>query len=592
MIVWTPLREADLRNLELHPAGGVDLRRDLYLFAAFVRREGLKRSHRGNTIPKGPALKLAKILSWAGETEQVASEGDGSWSDYVSRLALRLGLVSFDEKGVYAGYSSHEPSFPDNHVKVNDAALASWLAATPLDKERRIFESLLETTPSEFFHRPTLFPGDPRFDAFGSATGPHQRMQFPVVRRRLLEILATLPVGEWLPLSGLVEHVKNTARSAILSPDLKRKPLSDWELAQRKRGAKIPEKVVDLYENFAESPDERHRRDAPRALTEATPDAFERVEGRYLQYFLQQIPYLCGFVDLGLAKLPAKAQYGMPLKDRVRAFRLAPKLGQLLGADKAMNRVSVTVLPDFEVIVEAPSWPDRERDRLAPWCVLLKEEGPTHHLRIDQKQVVTWAAAQRDGASVALQLEQLSGRSLPANVAAELDAWCGHAEKLTVMENVAVVEVRAPVAEAEAVRGELGKLVVATAGGGFLITTDQDRTVAVLEQRQRVPRVIAHAAGHFGACDGPLGAPARSSRRASPTAPSKRRASLALEDLVGCSTDDPKLLAALREALEGAGCWSSGTRDDKVMVVRATDLPQVRAALRKLADRFDVSEDQ
>ena len=70
----------------------------------------------------------------------------------------------------------------------------------------------------------------------------------------------------------------------------------------------------------------------------------------------------------------------------------------------------------------------------------------------------------------------------------------------------------------------------------------------------------------------------------------RRRASLALEDLVGCRTDDPKLLAALREALEAAGAWCSPLRDEKGLLVRATDLPQVRAALRKLADRFDVSE--
>ncbi len=588
MTALAPLPESAMRGLEQRPAGAVNLRRDLYLFVSFARAENIKRAHRSNAIPRGPALKLAKLLSWAGEAECVASAGEGYWSDYVSRLARALGLVRFDVKGVYAGYSSSEPSFPDNHVTVDTEGLAAWLAAAPLEKERRILETLLETAPSEFFSRATLFGAEPRFDSFGCATGPHSRVDFPAVRRRLLQILAGLPKGEWLSMRGLIEHVKTTARSAILSPELKLEPLREWELTQRKRGVKVPQKLADLYQNFHEHPDERWQPDKPRPLTEQTPDVFERVEGRYLQYFLQEVPYLCGFVDLVLAKLPARVARGAPIMDRVRALRLAPKLGQVLQGDKALDRVSVTVLADFEVIVEAPSWPDRELDQLAPLCVTLKEDGPTHHLRIDRKQVVAWAAAQQDGVAVAPLLQALSGRPLPGNVVAELDAWCGHADKLTVLENVALVELRG--AEADAVRGELGTLVLDTTSRGFVVTTDPDRTVAVLEQRQRVPQVVAHGAAHFAACEGPLGTGARAARRASPAPAPRRRASLALEDLVGCRTDDPKLLAALREALEAAGSWCSPFLGEKGLLVRATDLPQVRAALRKLADRFDVDE--
>lgn len=54
----TPLTEKALAGLELLPARPVDLRRDLSVFVDFVRAEGLKRAHRGNGIPKGPAAKL------------------------------------------------------------------------------------------------------------------------------------------------------------------------------------------------------------------------------------------------------------------------------------------------------------------------------------------------------------------------------------------------------------------------------------------------------------------------------------------------------------------------------------------------------
>lgn len=583
MTALTPLAPSALKGLELHPASAVDLRRDLYLFVDFVRREGLKRAHRSNGIPKGPALKLAKLLSWAGEAEAIERDGEGDWSDYVSRVALDLGLVSFDVKGSYAGYSSNEPSFPDNHVTVNEKHFDAWLASSPLKKERAILDKLVETAPSEFFHWPPLFHWEPRFDGWGSATGPHSRMTFPPVRKRLLELLAALPTGEWLPMEALIQHVKTTARAAILSPDLKRRPAKEQTAWDQRLGKMVRAEHDDLYQNFREI---SHMNSGSAAPTEATPDVYERVEGRYLQYFLQGVPYLCGFVDLALVKLGARSHGGPLPLERVRAFRLAPKLAQVVRGDPALDRVSVTVLADFNVIVEAPAWPDRELDQLNRYCVPVKEEWPTHALRIDRKRVIAWVAAQPEAPPIASALQALTGRALPGNVAAELDAWSGHAEKLTVLEGVTLVELLGP--EADAVRAELGNLVLAEGPKGFAVTRDAERTVAVLEQRQRVPRVVAHAPTSFAPGAGRLCTPARAPR--APAAPKRRRATFAVDDLVGCRSDDPKLLKALFDALDAAGHGPRLIAAEGLLLVRATDLPRVRAALRTLADRFDVEE--
>ena len=103
MTAFTPLPPSALKGLELHPASAVDLRRDLYLFVDFVRREGIKRAHRSNGIPKGPALKLAKLLSWADEAESIARDGEGDWSDYVSRLARDRRAGALRRKGELRG---------------------------------------------------------------------------------------------------------------------------------------------------------------------------------------------------------------------------------------------------------------------------------------------------------------------------------------------------------------------------------------------------------------------------------------------------------------------------------------------------------
>lgn len=585
MSAFTPLAPSALKGLQLYTASVVDLRRDVYLFVDFVRREGLKRAHRTNEIPRASALKLAKLCARPGEDVGVEPEVEAEWADFVSRLARSLGLVDFDVEGVYAGYSSHEPSFPDNHVVVDAKRFEAWLASSPLEKERAIVDTLAATTDSEFFSHATLFGREPRFDWAGRATGPHARLDLPAVRRRLLALLAELPTGEWLRMEELIAHVKATARDAILSPTLKRVPPRALDAWEKKRGVKTVETFVDLYENFREDPDERWKQ-GPRALTEQTPDVFERVEGRYLQYFLQEIPYLCGFVELALVKLPANAPPGKPPRERVRAFKLTPRLAQVVRADPALDQVSVTVREDFEVIVEAPSWPDQELDQLRPFCVTLAEEPPIHRLRIDQKRAVAWAATRPEAHPIAPILFALTRGALPESVAAAVDAWSGHAHKLTVLEDVTLIELLGP--DADAVRAELGALALPDAPSGFAVTRDPKRAVAVLEEKLRVPVVVTHEATGFVAGPGKLCAPKRAPRAAA--APAKRRASFAVEDLVGCRSDDAKLLKALHEALTEAKIDARFVAGEGLLLVRAAELPQVRAALRKLGDRFEVDE--
>ncbi|MBI3891485.1 MAG: hypothetical protein HY303_08150 [Candidatus Wallbacteria bacterium] len=65
------------------------------------------------------------------------------------------------------------------------------------------------------------------------------------------------------------------------------------------------------------------------------------------------------------------------------------------------------------------------------------------------------------------------------------------------------------------------------------------------------------------------------------------RVRLAMQDLVGFHCEDGRLLAALHEALCGdvESCW---LLNENCLVVAATAQSKVRAALKRLADRFEV----
>ncbi|MCI0586584.1 MAG: hypothetical protein L0323_07065 [Planctomycetes bacterium] len=570
------LPESEVAGLPLRPAGAVNLRRDLHLFVEFVRRNGLRRGFRDNSIPKGAAAKLAKILSWREEAERVEREGRGVWSDKVSWLARALGLVRFDEEGEYRGYSSQEPSFPENDVEVEEKGFAAWLARDPLEKERAILSALVETTESEFFHPATLLPGG-RFDTFGCATGPASRMKLPSIRRALLHLLADLPAGAWIPTRGLVELVRSKVPALVLDPAL-REPLRSREEKGR---------LEDLYVNFREGTVRDPWRERTQ-LSERTPDVFLRVEGRFLEYFLQEIPYLAGFVDLALApQRRAKGDDPVPPLESVRAFRLAPRLRQIVRGEKEISRVSVTVLPNFEVLVEAPSYPERELEALAPLCERIREDGPVHILRLDREAVLVLAAAAPSAPPVEALLERLSGRALPPNVAAEVRSWCGRAEKLALYEEVALVEVRGPAGLTETVRGELGRLVVDDRPAGFLLARDPESTVGVLERRLRFPIVVTHGESRFAATDGPFGAPPEAEPERPSPAP-RKRARLSAEDLVGYRSEDRALLEALHGLLAGAGVACSLLEGGSLLLMPASGLPRLRSSLRRLADRFDV----
>jgi hypothetical protein len=583
-----PLADSAVSRLRLRLGTEINLRRDLYQFVSFVRREGLKRSHRGNRIPKGAASKLAKILSFAGERAAVEEEGAGLWSDAVSHIARQMGLVRFDVKGVYLGYQSSEPAYPDNEITVDEERLSSYLASSPVEREQAVLSALIALTPSEFFEEATLIPGA-RFDSFGCAVGPASRMDLPSIRRGLLELWADLPTGVWLPTSGLVDLLRTRAPKLILPPELREEPLPEWELGLKK-GARRQPRLSDLYSNFRERTVGGPYGEGEE-LSERTPNVFTRVEGRYLQFFLQEIPFLCGFVDLALGPEP-KGKDVIPPLEPVRAVRLTPRLRQVFRGEAELSRVSVTVLPTFEVLVEAPSYPDRELEALLPFCSLDKEDGPTHLFRLEREAVLKLATSERPGPSPAKILERQSGRPLPANVAAELRGWGEHAQKLTLYEGLALVELRGQPELAAQVRAELGKLVVEDRLPGFLLVREPDRVETVLEKSLRVPIRVAHRPDRFAKTAGALGTRAEPGPEvlAAPQAARSpvRRAQLSVQDLVGYRTTEPEILPALHELLEQGGSASLLVDEGRLLLVPAADLQLVRAALRRLGTRFEV----
>jgi len=441
-----------------------DLRRDLHVFVDYVRAREVKRSHRGNALSKADAKRLARLLSDHDAVREVNEEGSSAWIDFVDDIALQLGFVHYDTKGEYAGYTSQEPSFPDNYIEYRAKPYEQFLALKAADQESRLLKMLVyqgQGSASEFYRRGVLgrLVG---FNQWGSAIGVITTLDFPAIRRFLLGLLAECPCGQWLSTASLVEHLKNHHRYLIIPA----KPRFKNEYETRS----------GRYGNFHESEDAwGHDID----VHESDPDGFERVEGRYAERFLEGVPLVLRYVDVAYARKPPKAIY--PQLGCLQALRVSDRLRRALKGRIAEPRVTVT--PNFDVHVIAETYPAGVLAQLAPLCELVSE-GTSIVLKLT-KQKVAAARADSPDLDAASLLRGLCGGELPANVAHELFAWSEHGEKFALYVNCSVLE-----AEQDAPAAD--RFTIERVAEGIRLVRSPDKLFDELERGELMPVRIKH----------------------------------------------------------------------------------------------------
>jgi hypothetical protein len=414
-IELTPI---EVENLDVF-VNPCDVRKDLHTYLDYIRSREVKRSHRSNNLPKSDLQRLAKLMTDPEAVDDLKASGEAPWVEYVDWLAWQLGFVSYDTKGVYAGYTSAEPSFPNNYIEFRAKPYEEFLALSLAEQEHWLLERLIndKDAASEFFSQGPLGWLD-RFSSWGSATGILPRLDFPGARWFLLDILKRCQGGVWYSTASLVQYLKTEHPHFLIPKNL---PLIDkWG------------RSTTRYGNFHES--EHNAWGHEIDISESDPDAFERVEGRYVERFLENIPLTLHYVDVAYGEPALKKRY--PSFNALRAFRVNERFLQLMRGQ--IPEPKVTVQPNFEIQVESAFYPVKVLNQLNPLTNLVAADTVTI-MKLDKKKVAGHLAA-NESLNVVELLQTLSEQPLPQNVQMELEEWNGHSEVFTVYSGFGLLE--------------------------------------------------------------------------------------------------------------------------------------------------------
>ncbi len=555
------LEEIKVTDLDVF-ANPADLRQDLQALADYVRTHEIKRGYRDNRIPQAHQQRLVKLVSDPASAAQKDQFGQARWMDHLDDVCLALKWVSYDTKGKYMGYSSSEPSFPDNFIQFDERQHRNFLELPLQAQEQQILDIHLkagEGCASEFFSRGTLGRLD-SFPGFGCATGVVPTIAFWKVRRHLLELLAQCPPGVWFSAASLIDHLRLHDPWFVIPKDVP-------------DGVRRTTPREGRYGNFVERKPGEWGQDKP--ISEKDLERFAKVEGRFIERFLEGFPLVLGYTEVAYTRRKIEALIE-PSRGLLPAFRITERLRRAMHREIAEPKV--TVLPTFEVHVESLFFPARTEAQLRPLGELV-QRGIVTVFKLTKPKVAAALAARADQNAIET-LKALTGRELPPNVEHELRDWAGHSEKFILYEGFGVLEGRREADGAD-------RFVVETISPSLALVHSAEALYRCLEAGEQVPLRIRHS-------DNALAAPAHVRSRMAPSAaprsaPGKKPVKVKRSLRTTLWFADGEAHAAFCQLLLDAKCALAIDRRALTVSYPPQAEPQVKECMRKLKETYTLA---
>jgi hypothetical protein len=547
-----------------------DLLRDLFTYLDYVRERSIKRMTRTNEIPRADLVRIAKLLNINPPEKDEWRYARPYWVDFIDSLALRLHLVSYDLKGEYRGQTSQEPSFIENFITVDETWLSKFLDLSPTDQEKNILDVLNRAKSShsydesyfnEFFNYGPLGYLDV-FEAWGSGTGIMPTLKFPEIRLFLLNILKECPPGQWFSVQSLIAYLKANHPYFLIPQSF---PKTDrWG------------HPIGRYDNFHEGKSFGSRE---KTVSPNDPDAFERVEGRYIERFLEYIPLVMRFVDL--AYTPQEYSGLFPSHGMLKAFRINERFLRLFRNKESLPKV--TVQPNFDVVIESDFYPARLIQKVAALGEQVSNPAGGHGVYVGifqlKKTSVASALVQQPDLNVIDFLKNMTGRDLPQNVQIELDEWVGHADQFILYENFALLEtVNLPV--------EVEKFIVEKISSTISLVHSPEKVFAILEKLEHIPLRMEHLPGEFALLEETTTSIFPKEADANNAPKPAKQVKISRMVTISYQFPDPESFAATQKILAELRCPFQSDPKAYIITIQQAEQARFDEALKKIAADF------
>ena len=335
-----------------------DLRRDLHVYIKYIKEKDVKRRHRTNDISKADSKRLAKLMGDFLTQEEVKKSTYSPWLDFIDWLALKLGFVYYSTEGTYMGYTSTEPSFPDNYIKFNQGKYKQFLELSLLKKEEHILKTLIDAykySNNEFFDNMvsplSILDG---FSSTGCATAVLPSIKFNNARGYLLNLLKNYKSDVWYTTASFIQYLKKE-HPFFLIPERPNVKDRWWDKSR--------------YGNFCDGPESNYySRD--NKIPDDASDAFERVEGRFVERFLEGIPLTMRYFDVAYDLDSEQKIY--PSINKIKGFKINERFLRVM--NKEICTPKATVQPNFEIHINSDLYPINMVLKLEPFADIISED--------------------------------------------------------------------------------------------------------------------------------------------------------------------------------------------------------------------------
>jgi hypothetical protein len=464
------LETINIKNFEV-VADTFNLRADLHAFVSYIKDHEVKRTVRDNLLSKADAMRLAKLMSNPAAREEVKNNTSATcWVDHVDWLTFKLGFTSYDTKGIFLGYSSSQESYPDNYMRFEQENYQRFRALSLQQQEQKLLSTMMSHRgdgENEFFNSCGFTGRLDSFKTWGSACGVIPSLKFGDARRALLDILSQCRGGLWYSTASLIQYLKR-AHPFFLIP--------------KNPTYKYPrEKTGGRYQNFSEG---THRHENWTRISADDPNAFEKVEGRYVERFLEGIPLTLGYVQVAYGAPDTPVIF--PSMGQLKAFRVDDRFIRLMKGETGEPRV--TIQPNFEIHVEADFYPAATLAALAAFTDRISSDRVSV-LKLNKRKSVAELAGRSD-LDLSAFLTRISHHPLPQNIAMEIAEWAGHSETFTLYNGFGLLESGSPLPQAD-------PFTLENISSSLRIVRSPEALVAKLEEAGLSPLQVNHRDSSF-----------------------------------------------------------------------------------------------